>query len=107
MRICDRVEYIYRGFAGYPGSPVATTDPNGHYDTGFTFIPGDEMVTVWAEKAGYTLDPQQYYWRHYYGYEVQTLDFVARPDHHPAGFWGVPADHHSLVRPAGKAERLS
>jgi hypothetical protein len=37
------------------------------------------MVTVWAEKAGYSLDPQQYYWRHYYGDEGRHLDFIARP----------------------------
>ena len=71
---------IYRSYASYPGSLVATTDQSGHYESEFAYIPGDEMVTVWAQKEGYTFDPQQYYWRHYYGYEVRTLDFYARPN---------------------------
>jgi hypothetical protein len=71
---------IYRSYASYPGSLVATTDPSGHYESEFAYIPGDEMVTVWAEKEGYTFDPQQYYWRHYYGYELRTVDFYARPN---------------------------
>jgi uncharacterized repeat protein (TIGR01451 family) len=73
---------IYRTFAGYPGQPgqlVATTDQDGYYESDFVYIPGDEMVTVWAELEGYTFDPATYYWRHYYGHEVATLDFVAIP----------------------------
>jgi len=70
---------IYRRFATYPGVPVATTDASGYYDAGFTYIPGDETVTVWAEKAGHTFEPMEYSWRHYYGIEIRILDFVALP----------------------------
>ncbi|MCG8347019.1 MAG: fibronectin type III domain-containing protein [Chloroflexales bacterium] len=70
---------IYRRFASYPGVQVAVTDANGYYDSGYAYIPGEEMVTVWAEKDGYVFEPQQYYWRHYYGYEERELDFVATP----------------------------
>jgi len=68
---------IYRSFAAYPGTPVATTDATGYYRSGFQYIPGDETVTVWAEKDGFTFDPSNYSWRHYFGYESRTLDFVA------------------------------
>jgi hypothetical protein len=68
---------IYRNFAVYPGQLVATTDANGYYVSDFWFIPGDEMVTVWAVKEGYTFDPPNYYWRHYHGREDRTLDFTA------------------------------
>ena len=68
---------IYRSYASYPGDVVATTDQAGHYETEFAYIPGDEMVTVRAEKEGYTFDPPQYYWRHYHGREVRTLNFIA------------------------------
>ena len=70
---------IYRAFASYPTVLVATTDPNGNYVAAFQTIPGDEMVTVYAQLNGYAFDPAQYYWRHYYGYEDRTLDFVAYP----------------------------
>ncbi len=70
---------IYRAYAGYLGSLITTTNSTGHYNTEFAFIPGDEMVAVWAAKAGYTFEPQQYYWRHYHGLEVRTLDFYASP----------------------------
>lgn len=68
---------IYRAFASYPPVLVATTDPNGNYVAPFQTIPGDEMVTVYAQLSGYAFDPAQYYWRHYYGYEDRTLDFSA------------------------------
>jgi hypothetical protein len=68
---------IYRRYASYPGIVVATTDADGFYQSGFAYIPGDEMVTVWADLDRYTFLPEQYYWRHYYGYEVRTLNFVA------------------------------
>jgi len=70
---------IMRSFASYPGVVVATTGERGHYTSTFQPIPGDEMVAVWAELEGYTFEPEQYYWRHYYGYELTTLDFVAQP----------------------------
>jgi len=91
---------IYRGYATYGGGLVATTDQTGYYDSGFSYIPGDEMVTVWAEKAGYSLDPQQYYWRHYYGDEWRHLDFIARPlitDCPPP----LPVPHRLCARLAG------
>jgi hypothetical protein len=68
---------IYRNFASYPGQLVATTDANGYYVSDFWFIPGDEMVSVWAVQDGYTFDPPSYYWRHYHSREDRTLDFTA------------------------------
>jgi len=68
---------VYRSFAAYAGTPVATTDAKGYYQSGFQYIPGDENVTVWAEKSGFTFEPPNYFWRHYYGYESRTIDFVA------------------------------
>jgi hypothetical protein len=56
---------IYRRFATYPGVPVATTDASGFYQSAFEPIPGDETVTVWAEKDGFTFTPAQHQWRHY------------------------------------------
>lgn len=68
---------IYRRFASYPPTPVATTDAGGFYQSPFQPVPGDETVTVWPEKDGYTFNPSQVQWRHYYGYAVRILDFVA------------------------------
>jgi hypothetical protein len=79
---------IYRGFAVYPGELAATTDANGYYESSFQFIPGDEIVRVWAELEGYqfeledstwTWEQGHYAWRHYHGYEERTLNFLARP----------------------------
>jgi len=67
---------IYRSFASYEGEVVAVTSRDGTYRSEFMFIPGDEMVTVWAELEGYTFAPENVYWRHYYGYEESTLDFT-------------------------------
>jgi hypothetical protein len=66
---------IYRSFASYEGEVVAVSGKDGIYRSEFMFIPGDEMVTVWAELEGYTFTPEQDYWRHYYGYEERTVDF--------------------------------
>ena len=66
---------IYRSFASYEGEVVAITGRDGTYQSEFTFIPGDEMVTVWAELEGYTFEPDKEYWRHYHGYEERTMDF--------------------------------
>ncbi len=68
---------ICRSFASYAGEPVATTDAEGYFQTEFSYIPGDEMVTVWAYYEGYIFDPESHFWRHYYGYELATRDFVA------------------------------
>ena len=68
---------IYRSYASYDGSVAAITDQHGSYQSSFAHIPGDEMVTVWAELAGYTFEPERESWRHYAGYEVRVLDFVA------------------------------
>ncbi len=70
---------IYRSFAAYDGVVVATTDANGYFQSDFTFIPGDEMVRVWPSAAGYSFNPESAYWRHYYGPEDRTLNFVASP----------------------------
>jgi hypothetical protein len=68
---------VYKRFSAYPRDLIATTDKDGYYESAFIPIPGDEMVSVEAELAGYTFDPPYHYWRHYYGYELTTLDFVA------------------------------
>jgi hypothetical protein len=68
---------IYRSFASYEGEVVAVSGKDGTYRSEFMFIPGDEMVTVWAELEGYTFTPEQDYWRHYYGFEERTVDFKA------------------------------
>ena len=56
---------------------AAITDAEGRYETGLIYMPGDEMVTVRPVLAGYTFDPPQYYWRHYYGAEEAVQNFVA------------------------------
>ena len=68
---------ICRRFASYPGATIATTDPNGTFSADFSIIPGDEMVAVWPELAGFRFEPPMVYWRHYYGFEETTLDFTA------------------------------
>lgn len=69
---------IHLFYAAYaPGDIVATTDASGYYEVPFRPIPGDEMVTVWADLAGYAFEPPQHSWRHYYGYEEAIRDFVA------------------------------
>jgi hypothetical protein len=68
---------IFRSFASYEGEVVAVTGKDGTYRSEFMFIPGDEMVTVWAELEGYAFTPEQDYWRHYYGYEERNVDFKA------------------------------
>ena len=68
---------IYRSFASYPAVLIATSDADGFFLSEFAPIPGDEMVTVYAELAGYTFEPPQVYWRHYHSYEEKTQDFTA------------------------------
>jgi hypothetical protein len=70
---------ICRRFASYEGVHVATTDSTGYYETDFAYIPGDEMITVWAYLEDYVFDPEYHYWRHYYGFEDATRDFTAVP----------------------------
>ncbi len=70
---------ICRNFASYNGVVVATTDASGFFQSDFAYIPGDEMIGVWALDPGYTFDPPSYSWRHYYGPEERPLDFVAMP----------------------------
>lgn len=70
---------IYKRFSAYPHELIAVTDENGYYEPDFISIPGDEMVSIEAELAGYTFDPPYYYWRHYHGYEETTCDFAATP----------------------------
>ncbi len=69
---------IYRSYASYPGEVIATTDANGSYTSVFYPIPGDENVTIWAEKSGYTFEPENYHWRHYYGYEHVERSFQVK-----------------------------
>ncbi len=68
---------ICRRFASYPGRVVATTDAEGYFQAGFTYIPGDETVTIWPLLGGYFFQPEADYWRHCYGHEVRTVDFLA------------------------------
>ena len=68
---------IYRRYSAYPPVLIAVTDADGYYQSEFMNIPGDEMVTILAELAGYIFDPPYVYWRHYYGYEETTCDFTA------------------------------
>lgn len=68
---------IYRSLAVYPGVLIATSDVNGDYRSEFTYIPGDEMVTVWANHSRLVLEPERYYWRHYYGYQQKECNFLA------------------------------
>ena len=68
---------IYRRFSAYPPELIAVTDENGNYESAFIPIPGDEMVSIEAELAGYKFEPPYHYWRHYHGYEETTCDFAA------------------------------
>lgn len=70
---------IYRSYASYPLALVAVTGADGAYQVPFAYIPGQENITVKAEKAGYSFDPVQAYWIHYPGIENKTVDFVAAP----------------------------
>ncbi|HSB67554.1 MAG TPA: hypothetical protein VLD65_13335 [Anaerolineales bacterium] len=68
---------IYRNYSAYPGEVIATTDASGFYESDFYYIHGDEMVAVWAEKPGFSFEPQYYRWRHYYGNEQTQCDFLS------------------------------
>ncbi len=68
---------IYRSYSAYKGEVIATTDATGYYESGLYFIPGDEMVSVWAVKPGFSFEPENYYFRHYYGIELKELNFKA------------------------------
>ncbi len=70
---------IYAEYAGIAGELVAVTDSQGNYETKFYTIPGDEMVTVWAQRTGLQFQPENCFWRHYYGYEMKTCDFLVQP----------------------------
>lgn len=76
---------IFRALASYGGVLAVVTDEDGNYQWIFQFIPGDEMISVWAELPGYSLEPAggsskqgRYFWRHYFGLEDRELDFIAR-----------------------------
>lgn len=68
---------ICRSFASYSGTQVTITSSNGEFAAEFVAIPGDEMITIWPYLEGYSFDPAQVYWRHYHGFEVSDLNFVA------------------------------
>ncbi len=70
---------LCRNYSSYAGEPVATTDANGFFRSAFAGIPGDEMVGVWPWLPGYSFEPAWARWRHYYGYELKTLEFIAKP----------------------------
>ncbi|HEX9091211.1 MAG TPA: hypothetical protein VF831_06965 [Anaerolineales bacterium] len=69
---------IYRNYASYPAELIATTDAEGYYESDFYPVPGDEMVSVYAQYAGVEFEPEYVRWRHYYGYEKTECDFSAR-----------------------------
>jgi hypothetical protein len=66
---------IYRSYSSYPGEEIATTGVGGYYASTFYQIPGDEMITVSAEKPGLVFEPAYYNWRHYYGFENAECNF--------------------------------
>jgi hypothetical protein len=68
---------IYRSYSAYPGEVIATTNASGFYESDFYYIPGDEMVFVRAVKPGYTFTPENYFYRHYYGFEQGVFNFTA------------------------------
>jgi hypothetical protein len=68
---------IFRSYSAYLGEVIATTDAKGQFISVFYPIPGDEMVSIWAEKPGLGFEPVSYQWRHYYGYERKECDFLA------------------------------
>ena len=71
---------IYQRYTPYyTAQVVATTAPDGYYQPDFAYIPGDEVVFVWAELEGYTMNPTEHSWMHYTGYESKELNFVAIP----------------------------
>ncbi len=77
---------IFIALASYAGKIAAVTDSNGDYQSEFQFIPGEEMIRVWAELDGYAIMPEEesqesgeYFWRHYFGLETLVLNFLARP----------------------------
>jgi hypothetical protein len=67
---------IYRSYASYQGVEIAMTDSAGYYQSDFFSIPGDEMVSIWAEKAGVQFTPASCNWRHYAGYEMKACNFT-------------------------------
>jgi hypothetical protein len=78
---------IFLALASYGGRIVAVTDANGDFQSDAVYIPGDEMIRVWAEREGFgivpeesAMDTQEYFWRHYYGLERRVLKFVAHPE---------------------------
>ncbi len=70
---------IYAKYAGYAKLLIATTDNVGNYQSVFYTIPGDEMVTVWAERSGLQFKADTCYWQHYSGHELKACDFLAQP----------------------------
>jgi hypothetical protein len=70
---------IYLNYASYPGRLIERTDAAGNYESDFYPIPGDEMITVWAERSGLQFEPKYCFWRHYHGYEMRICDFLAQP----------------------------
>lgn len=69
---------IYRNYASYPAELIATTNTEGYYESKFYPIPGDEMVSVYAQQTGVEFEPEYYHWRHYYGYEKTECNFSTR-----------------------------
>ncbi len=68
---------IYRSYASYPGEVIATSDASGYYQSDFYWIPGDENVSIRAEKSGSVFSPEACDWRHYHGYERVECNFSA------------------------------
>jgi hypothetical protein len=75
---------IYRSYSSYPGVEIAITDATGHYQSEFYPIPGDEMVSVWAQQPGTQFRPAMCDWRHYAGYEMKSCNFSVSAGTQPA-----------------------
>ena len=78
---------IFLALASYGGRIVAVTDAGGEFLSDAVYIPGDEMIRVWAEREGYGIVPEEsamgtpeYFWRHYYGLERREVNFIAHPE---------------------------
>ncbi len=70
---------IYAKYANYPGQLIAETDAAGNYKSEFLAVPGNETVTVWAERSGLQFQPPTCFWHHQVGYEMKACDFLAQP----------------------------
>lgn len=75
---------IYVGVATYSGSLVATTQPDGSYDTEIGCPEGhDETLRVYPVRDRYGFEPAVAYWRTYGYCPDKYTDFAALPTPSP------------------------